>query len=46
VDPFALASTLGEVLADPESEKNLLRFREFAHDYYTAYQRAALSHYR
>jgi acyl-CoA dehydrogenase len=44
--PGALASTLGEVLADPESEKNVLRFRGFAHDYYTAYQGAALSHYR
>ena len=44
--PGALASTLREVLADPTSEKNVLGFREFAHDYYTAYQRAALSHYR
>jgi alkylation response protein AidB-like acyl-CoA dehydrogenase len=44
--PTALAATLREVLADPQSEKNVLRFREFAHDYYTAYQGAALSHYR
>ena len=41
-----MSSTLREVLADPVSEKNVLRFREFAHDYYTAYQGAALSHYR
>jgi alkylation response protein AidB-like acyl-CoA dehydrogenase len=44
--PGALSSTLREVLADPESEKNVLRFRGFAHDYYAAYQGAALSHYR
>jgi alkylation response protein AidB-like acyl-CoA dehydrogenase len=44
--PGALASTLRELLADPESEKNVLRFRGFAHDYYSAYQGAALSHYR
>jgi len=44
--PGALASTLREVLADPASEKNVLRFRRFAHDYYSAYQGAALSHYR
>jgi len=37
---------LRRILADPASEKNVLRFREFAHDYYTAYQGAALSHYR
>jgi alkylation response protein AidB-like acyl-CoA dehydrogenase len=43
--PGELASTLREVLADPESEKNILRFRTFAHDYYAAYQKAALSHY-
>jgi alkylation response protein AidB-like acyl-CoA dehydrogenase len=43
--PGELASTLREVLADPESQKNMLRFREFAHDYYGAYQKAALSHY-
>jgi alkylation response protein AidB-like acyl-CoA dehydrogenase len=43
--PGELASTLREVLADPESEKNILRFRDFAHDYWTAYQKAALSHY-
>jgi alkylation response protein AidB-like acyl-CoA dehydrogenase len=44
--PGELTSTLRELLADPKSEKNVLRFRGFAHDYYTAYQRAALSHYR
>jgi alkylation response protein AidB-like acyl-CoA dehydrogenase len=44
--PSALVSTLREVLDDPTSEKNILRFRSFAHDYYTAYQRAALAHYR
>jgi hypothetical protein len=44
--PGALPSTLREVLADPASEKNVLRFRRFAHDYYSAYQRAALDHYR
>jgi alkylation response protein AidB-like acyl-CoA dehydrogenase len=44
--PGTLSSTLREVLADPASEKNVLRFRGFAHDYYTAYQGAALSHYR
>ena len=44
--PGALPSTLREVLAEPASEKNVLRFRGFAHDYYTAYQVAALSHYR
>jgi alkylation response protein AidB-like acyl-CoA dehydrogenase len=44
--PGALSSALREVLADPESEKNVLRFREFAHDYYSAYQAAALSHYQ
>jgi putative acyl-CoA dehydrogenase len=43
--PDELASTLREVLADPESEKNLLRFRDFAHRYYDAYQKAAISHY-
>lgn len=44
--PGALTSTLRELLADPKSEKNVRRFRGFAHDYYTAYQGAALSHYR
>jgi alkylation response protein AidB-like acyl-CoA dehydrogenase len=44
--PAELASTLRELLADPDSEKSALRFREFAHDYYAAYQGAALSHYR
>jgi hypothetical protein len=44
--PDSLSSALREVLADPESEKNVLRFREFAHDYYSAYQAAALSHYQ
>jgi alkylation response protein AidB-like acyl-CoA dehydrogenase len=44
--PHELVSTLGEILAEPDSEKNTLRFRDFAHDYYTAYQRAALAHYR
>ena len=43
--PSDLVSTLREVLADPDSEKNILRFREFAHDYWAAYQKAALSHY-
>jgi hypothetical protein len=44
--PTGLASALREVLADPDSEKGALRFRELAHDYYAAYQGAALSHYR
>jgi hypothetical protein len=44
--PPELLSTLREVLADPTSEKNALRFRRFAHDYYVAYQRAALAHYQ
>jgi hypothetical protein len=44
--PEPLLSSLREVLADPESEKNVLGFRDFAHRYYAAYQRAAISHYR
>ena len=44
--PSELVSTLREVLDDPTSDKNALRFRRFAHDYYAAYQRAALAHYR
>jgi hypothetical protein len=44
--PGTLPSTLREVLADPNSEKNVLRFRAFAHEYWTAYQSAALHHYR
>jgi alkylation response protein AidB-like acyl-CoA dehydrogenase len=44
--PAQLPAALGEVLADPRSDKAALRFRDFAHDYYAAYQRAALAHYR
>ncbi len=44
--PSELVGTLREVLDDPASEKNALRFRRFAHAYYDAYQRAALAHYR
>ena len=43
--PADLVAKLCEVLGDPESEKSALRFREFAQDYYDAYQRAALEHY-
>jgi alkylation response protein AidB-like acyl-CoA dehydrogenase len=44
--PEPLLSSLRGVLGDPQSEKNVLGFRDFAHHYYAAYQRAALSHYR
>jgi alkylation response protein AidB-like acyl-CoA dehydrogenase len=44
--PIELVSVLRELLADPQSEKNVLGFRRFAHDYYSAYQKAALSHYQ
>jgi alkylation response protein AidB-like acyl-CoA dehydrogenase len=43
--PVELVSILQEVLAEPDSSKNILRFRDFAHDYYAAFQRAAMSHY-
>jgi hypothetical protein len=44
--PAGLAASLREVLSDPRSEKNALRFRDFAHAYYAAYQKAAMSHYQ
>jgi alkylation response protein AidB-like acyl-CoA dehydrogenase len=44
--PVEFATSLREVLSDPRSEKNALRFRDFAHAYYAAYQRAAMSHYQ
>jgi len=43
--PDNLISELHELLGDPQSEKTALRFRTFAHNYYAAYQKAALSHY-
>jgi alkylation response protein AidB-like acyl-CoA dehydrogenase len=43
--PAEIAAALREVLGDPQSEKNAVRFRDFAHAYYGAYQKAAMSHY-
>jgi alkylation response protein AidB-like acyl-CoA dehydrogenase len=43
--PAELVASLREALNDPQSEKNMLRFRDFAHAYYAAYQKAAMSHY-
>jgi alkylation response protein AidB-like acyl-CoA dehydrogenase len=44
--PAEFATSLRELLSDPRSEKNALRFRDFAHAYYAAYQKAAMSHYQ
>jgi alkylation response protein AidB-like acyl-CoA dehydrogenase len=43
--PAELVASLQAALGDPRSEKNILGFRDFAHAYYGAYQRAAMSHY-
>jgi alkylation response protein AidB-like acyl-CoA dehydrogenase len=43
--PSELVAALAEVLGDPGAEKNVLRFRDFAHAYHAAYQRAALEPY-
>jgi alkylation response protein AidB-like acyl-CoA dehydrogenase len=44
--PAELVTALRELLSDPRSEKNALRFRDFAHAYHAAYQKAAMSHYQ
>jgi hypothetical protein len=44
--PAELVTSLRELLSDPRSEKNALRFRDFAHAYHAAYQKAAMSHYQ
>jgi alkylation response protein AidB-like acyl-CoA dehydrogenase len=44
--PAELVTSLREALSDPRSEKSALRFRDFAHAYHAAYQKAAMSHYQ